>query len=71
MKKFKTHQYAASALMQDDRFRMGGKMYRITALTANQFGDLIISARPTRRNREESIALIVPMDVRFKVYNQK
>lgn len=68
---FDTKHVAASELMQDDSFKMGGKMYRIASTDTNQYGDVIINFYPFDKHVNQSMnVLIVDYDTDIKIYNQ-
>lgn len=60
----------AKKLMQDDRFRMAGQLYRISDVAFNDYGDRIIWAYPVDR-QSHCLTLIVGRSARFKIYNLK
>lgn len=60
----------ARGLMPNDHFKLAGKMYRVTNVGPNAFGDIVIIARTVGKKRKKYTHLIVPSKMRFKVYTE-
>ena len=67
---FKTRIVCARWLMVDDRFKMGGSMYRITKFDINrQLGRVEIEAYNIAAAEESTLFASFPTNVRIKIYN--
>jgi hypothetical protein len=57
-------------LMMDDRFKMGGQMYRVIKIAHNDLGGVVIDAH-LLEDRSIRITLIVDAQATMKIYNQR
>ena len=67
---YTTSTRCAQHVMEDDRFKMGGQMYRIADTSPNLYNEVIIWAYPVE-DSTETTTLIVPKKTLFKIYNLK
>ena len=66
---FKTRVLRARIVMVDDRFKMGGTMYRINMLARNK--SLTMLEAYAIENPSHQIYLELPHHTKMKIYNQK
>ena len=69
MTEFNASDVTAKDLMQDDRFEIGGEMYRISKIVKN-LDERVIHFYPIR-NVTRTGTLVIPSDTKFKIFNQK
>lgn len=60
----------ANRLVADDRFKMGGSMYRIADTSPNLYNEQIIWFHLLETS-SFTMQMVVPQDLKFKIYNQK
>lgn len=67
-----TSQRKAEDLMEDDRFELGGEMYRIFDVQECTFDhfDTTISFYSLKKVKLPTMTLIVPKNTEFKIYNE-
>jgi hypothetical protein len=61
----------AQNLLADDRFKMGGEMYRIVTVGNDGNNDVVISFYPLADRHQFQHVLTTPQHTTFKIYNQK
>lgn len=70
MKEFKTQTVTAAEVMDDDRFKLGGEIYRVLDTTTTSAGQTIITFYPINDITKDHNTLIVNSEFHIKVYNQ-
>lgn len=69
---FQTKHVLAKDLMEDDRFKMGGMMYRVREVYKDSRKRRMIHFYPTEAGLTFKMSfMLVPKNTRFKIYNQK
>jgi len=69
--KIRTSHVPASALMEEDRFKMAGQMYRVMNVTTNAYDQKVIRFYSVFNHRGDVATMIVPRRTMFKVYNRR